>query len=108
MGALARNALPALAEATTHGDTDGRTAALLAIIAMGPNVAKEAVPQLIVTLQQSDADPVAIANAAKTLGAIGPPAAAAIPALRRLIGHDDAEVRASASEAILSINGRRE
>jgi HEAT repeat protein len=105
MGPLARDAAGALAEAALHGDTDGRKAALSALLAQGRDNARAAVPQLIRGLEQHDADPKALVALARTLGRLGRAAEPALPGLRRLIGHDDAEVRTSASEAILAING---
>jgi HEAT repeat protein len=103
MGPLAKDAAVALGQAATRGDADGRIAAIHALLALGTEHGKAAVPHLIEVLGQRDADAKAIATAAYALGRFGAAAQTAIPALRRLIGHDDAEVRIQASEAILAI-----
>ena len=104
MGPLARVALGALAQAVLQGDAEGRIAAIAALNALGPNLAQEATPQLVAVLDQRDADPKVLVAVAGALAQIGPPARAAVPSLRRLIGHDEYEVRTAASEAILEIN----
>jgi HEAT repeat protein len=105
MGPHARAAVGAMAQAVTQGDAEGRIAVMHALNALGPNVAQAAVPHLSEVLGQRDVEPKVLIAAAQTLAEIGGPARRAVPALRRLIGHDDAEVRSAASEAILAING---
>jgi HEAT repeat protein len=104
MGPLARGALGALGQAIQQGDPEGRIAAVKALTALESNIAQEATPQLIAVLGQPDADSKVLVAVADALAQIGPPARAAVPSLRRLVGHDDSEVRKAASEAILEIN----
>jgi HEAT repeat protein len=100
-GPLAKDAVPALAQAIVTGDAEPRVAAMVALAATGPENAKAAVPQLVDALTHPDAR--VRKAAAETLGKIGPPARAAIPALRRALGDEDNDVRVNASDAILSI-----
>ncbi|MCI0680703.1 MAG: HEAT repeat domain-containing protein [Gemmataceae bacterium] len=105
--ALGKHALPAgdaLARAATFGDADGRKAAMRALVAIGPQAAPNVAPKLIEVLAQADADPQVLSEACHTLAQYGAAAQSAVPALRRLLGHDDSEVRLSASEAILAVN----
>ncbi len=95
----AKDAIPALAMAIRSGDVEARQAAFYALRKIGPN--PSALTALIGCL--TDRDPRIVRAACETIDEMGPPAAAALPALRRLIGNDDADVRAAASRAILSI-----
>jgi HEAT repeat protein len=104
LGPLARAALPALIQAVTQGDTEGRIAALKAIQAQGRDQAKTALPQLIRVVGDRDVEAKCLIEVANLLGWLGAAAQPAVPALRRLLGHEDAEVRLAASEAILAIN----
>jgi HEAT repeat protein len=104
MGPLARAALGALGQAIQQGDAEGRIAAVKALTALGPSIAQDAVPQFIAVLGQRDAEPKVLVAVAGALAQIGPPARAAVPSLRRLVGHEESEVRTAASEAILDIN----
>jgi HEAT repeat protein len=101
MGPYGKPAVPAMAQAIRTGDVEARLAVLYALLKVGPEAAQQAVPSLILVL--GTADPRVVKSACEVIAEIGPPAAEAIPTLRRLLGHDDAEVRAAASEAILSI-----
>lgn len=101
LGALAVPAVPALASAVADGDAEGRIEAMGALETIGAEAGKSALPQLIQALEHSDLR--VRRAAAKTLGAFGAAAATAVPALRRTLGDDDAEVRTNASDAILSI-----
>jgi HEAT repeat protein len=105
LGPAAAPALTALAETITFGDGESRLAALRAIVVQGRANAKKAIPQMIATLQQPNLDAKVITAIAEALGTLGADAQLAVPHLRRLIGHEDAEVRATASEAILAITG---
>jgi HEAT repeat protein len=105
LGSAASPATPALAEAITFGDALSRIAALDALLAQGPANAAKALPQMIATLQQPDAETKVLVKVAQTLGKIGAAAQPAVPHLRRLIGHAEGEVRTAASEAILAITG---
>ena len=104
MGPHARAAVDGLGDATLKGDADGRLAAMRALVALGTDVAKSAVPKLSEVLGQADVDAKVTAGAAETLGKIGAAAQSAIPALGRLISHESPEVRQAASEAILAIS----
>jgi len=104
MGTHARPAAGALAHAVTVGDADGRLAAMQALSAIGKDSATAAVPKLIEVLGQPDVDSKVIVEACTTLGRYGAQAASAVPALRRLLGHDEGDVRAAASDAILAVN----
>jgi HEAT repeat protein len=105
IGPAAAPAIAALADTITFGDSESRREALKAIMAQGPANARKAVPQMIATLQQPDLDAKVITAIASALGRIGADAQPAVPHLRRLIGHESAGVRATASEAILAITG---
>jgi HEAT repeat protein len=105
MGPHGRGAAGALAKAATHGDGDGRIAAMHALTALGAEHAQVAVPQLIVVLKERDVEAKVLVAAADTLAQMGALAKDAIPALRRLLGHEESEVRTAASEAILTIGG---
>ncbi len=104
MGKYAEGTQAALAQAATAGDAEPRIAAMHALAALGPSAVQAALPQLIEVLSQRDADSKVLVAAAETLAELGPAARGAIPSLRRLIGHEDSDVRAAASEAILSIS----
>jgi len=107
LGPAASPAIPALAEAITFGDGASRIAALDALLAQGPDNAVKALPQMIATLQQPDLETKVLVKIAQALGQIGAGARPALPHLRQLIGHADAEVRSAASEAILAITNAK-
>lgn len=101
MGRLAAPAVPALAQAAMHGDSETRVAAIGVLGHLGPSSGAGAIPALIESLTTSNAR---VRRAAATvLGSYGPAAVAALPALRRAVGDEDQEVRMCASEAILNI-----
>jgi HEAT repeat protein len=75
-----------------------------ALSAIGKDSATAAVPKLIEVLGQPDVDSKVLVEACTTLGRYGVQAASAVPALRRLLGHDEGDVRAAASDAILAVN----
>jgi len=103
LGSVAQAAVPALAKSLTNksGDVEARLAAMYAMMRIGPAHLHPALPALIGLL--SDRDPRVVRTACQVLAEIGPPAEPAIGELRRLIGHEDAEVRLAAAKAILSI-----
>lgn len=103
LGSVAQAAVPALAQSLTNksGDIEPRLAAMYALMKIGPAHLQPALPALIGLL--SDRDPRVVRTACQVLAEIGPPAEPAIRELRRLIGHEDAEVRLAAAKAILSI-----
>jgi len=103
LGSIAQAAVPALAKSLTNksGDVEARLAAMYAMMRIGPAHLQPALPALIGLL--SDRDPRVVRTACQVLADIGPPAEPAIGELRRLIGHEDAEVRLAAAKAILSI-----
>ncbi|MCS7045479.1 MAG: HEAT repeat domain-containing protein, partial [Gemmataceae bacterium] len=104
MGPTAKAAAPALAQAVMIGDGECRKAAIRALLALGPEAAAQGVPNLIEVLGQRDVDAKVIGDVCDALARIGTPARAAIPSLRQLLNHEDTEVRAAASEALLAIN----
>jgi HEAT repeat protein len=101
LGPAAKDAVPALGQALKSGDVEARLAIMYALNRVGPANIITAVPSLIHCL--GDRDPRIVRAASEVLAEIGPAAAAALPALRRLLGHEAAEVRQGASDAILSI-----
>jgi HEAT repeat protein len=101
LGSNAKAAVPMLAESIRKGDVEARLAAMYALMKIGPEHNRQALPALILTL--SAPDPRVSKTACEAIGEMGPAAAEALPALRRLLGNDDGEVRAWASDAILSI-----
>lgn len=101
MNSYANAAAAALAQAVTVGDAEPRLAMMYALQALPIDTAKVAVPQLAEQLEH--ADPRVRRLAAETLGKLGAAAQSAIPALRKALSDDDAEVRTNASEAMLAI-----
>lgn len=101
LGPAAKAAVPFLAQSIRGGDIEARLMAANALLAIGPDNLVPAIPALIQVL--GDPDPRIVKSACLVIAEIGPPARAALPTLRRLIGHDDADVRAAASDAILSV-----
>jgi HEAT repeat protein len=114
LGEAAVPALPALIVATKDKDLNVRYYALSAIKRIGP-AAASAVPALIEELStHPNSEPGlegpvryykdARSVAAEALGAIGPPAKAALPRLKEVAGKDDdAEVRSAAGAAVALI-----
>lgn len=103
IGPHASAAAPALARAVGEGDVEARIMAMYVLNRLGPDAAAAALPQLIDGLNHPD--PRLRRAITDSLGRMGPGARPAIPALRRALGDEDAEVRINASDAILSING---
>ncbi|MCI0376214.1 MAG: HEAT repeat domain-containing protein [Gemmataceae bacterium] len=101
MGPAASAAVPEIASAVSVGDSEARIAAMFALQSIGAEHGKAAVPNLIDALNHADHR--VRKAAAETLGRFGPAAHLAVPALRRVLGDDEAGVRAAASDAILSI-----
>jgi HEAT repeat protein len=106
LGSVAQAAVPALAQSLTNksGDVEARLAAMYALMKIGPAHLQPALPALIGLL--SDRDPRVVRTACQVIAEIGPLAEPAKAELRRLIGHEDAEVRLAAAKAILSIRPR--
>ena len=100
-GSGARAAIPALATAVAKGDSDVRRAAMYALQAVGPEASRAATPYLMASLRNDD--PRVRRTAAETLGSFGPQARNAVPALRRALQDEDADVRQAASDALLNI-----
>lgn len=100
-GSKARAALPELRRCVTVGDADMRRAAISAIIAMGVDIAREAIPTFI----QAVDDPTNTVRraAADALSRFGAEARDAVPALTRMQDTDDSEDRRAATYAILKI-----
>jgi HEAT repeat protein len=101
IGPPAKDALPILLQAIQKGEVDVRVAAIDALPRIGLQPAAAVIPTLIDALKHCDAR--VRRAAAEMLGRFGSDARPAIPALRNLLGDDDAEVRIRASDAILSI-----
>lgn len=99
-GPTARAAVPALGQAVERGDPDARIAALKAIQAMGADAAP-AVPSVVIALSAPNQR--VRQTAARTLGRLGSAARPAESALRQSLHDTDAETRAAAAEALLSI-----
>jgi HEAT repeat protein len=111
-------AVPYAARAVLGSNSDVRLAVIYALHSFGPEVARDAAPALAEALNPDvSSDPRVRAAAAEVLGKLGPrifidPQTKqvdtalfnlVIAALRRSIGDDDANVRASASDALLSL-----
>jgi HEAT repeat protein len=129
IGPAARAAVPALLGALAHGGWSLRNKAAAALGQIGVTTAElpellrllrldisnavylafkgappEVVPELSVLVASSD--PVGARNAAFALGALGPRAAAAIPALIAALRHNAAAVRDAAVRALGEIGSR--
>lgn len=99
IGAQAKEAIPLLRQALDDRDEGVRQTAAEALVKLG--VPGRAVPVLIASLEDKH-----WCNrrwAAKILGDVGPPAKAAIPALRKALKDEHAEVREAATEALKKI-----
>ena len=94
--------LPILKEVLREGNVEWEPARVLA--EMGP-AAKSAVPDLIEALGKDESAQI---PAAEALGSIGPDARAALEALRKLLEHEEPEVRDAAREAIQRIERKPE
>ena len=101
MGAIARDAVPALIEALEDGDAAVRWDAAKALGKMGP-AAASAVPALAAALHEHD-DVIVRQYAVAALGKIGPPAKAAVPALIGALKEESSHIDEQASEALVSI-----
>lgn len=102
LGVHAADAVDSLTVAIAEGDAENRILAMKALVSIGGEPATRAIPKVIETLNDTD---VRIRRAgAETLGRFGADAKDALPALRNALRDEDAEVRLSASEAILSIS----
>jgi HEAT repeat protein len=100
-GTVARAALPDLIGGLNVGEPAAQEAIMKAIISVGGDDAKLALPQLKLTLRSPTAT--LRRAAAETIGLIGPAAVDAVPDLRALLNDDDSAVRAAASEALVNI-----
>jgi HEAT repeat protein len=100
-GSAARGAVPALTASVAKGDPDVRRAAMYALQAVGAEAGRAATPNLMAALRHDD--PRVRRTAAETLGSFGTEAKNAVPALRRALQDEDADVRQAASDALLSI-----
>ncbi|MCI0458128.1 MAG: HEAT repeat domain-containing protein [Gemmataceae bacterium] len=100
-GAEAKGAVPALIRATGVGDAEMRVKAITTLGTLGAEVASPAVPALIAALGHPDER--VRREAARSLGKFGAAARPARDALRRALDDPDAEARAAASDALLSI-----
>ena len=112
-GPVAQDAVDWLAFVVGNGDTDNRNwdaenriAAMKALVSIGGASALRVIPKVVAALE--DPDVRVRRAAAETLGSLGRPSDAehaqqAVAALRRALNDDDAEVRLSASEAVLTM-----
>jgi HEAT repeat protein len=111
-------AVPFAARAVNSSNTDVRLAAMYALLSFGPEVARPAAPALAEALNPDiSPDPKVRAAAAEVLGKLGPKIFLdpqtnqvdrevfnqVIAALRHAIGDEDNNVRAGASDALLSL-----
>jgi HEAT repeat protein len=106
MGPAAKDAVPALQRLTASSDELLKLAAVWALLQIGPmtdELVKTAVPLLTGALT-SPRELVRI-EAAMSLGQIGKPAAAALPALEKSRQDPSSSVRGAAAEAIGKIKG---
>ena len=102
LGPNATSARIALVQAIDHGDVESRVQAMRAAETVGGAAETEPfIRALTSALSHNDAR--MRRSAAEILGRQGPAARPAVPALRRLLGDEDDEVRARANEALLSI-----
>lgn len=106
MGAKAESAVPDLLNMLRDSDADIRRLTIAALKAIQPNLkpGAEIVGAYVLDLQDND-DAVRLL-AARALGRIGPPAAAAIPALQKLQNDPIPDVRAAAGDAITRIGAQ--
>ena len=103
-GASAHSAVPALLRAMTYGDSYGRSAAMLAL------VATKADPSILVPALVANLDSPLVGlreGAIRALGQLGPVASAALPRLKRSLNDPDATVRIEAARAILAIDAEK-
>ncbi len=101
-GPVAKPAVPALIRTVERGDSEVRRAAMLALVAIGPENARGAVPAIAQEL--TDDNPRVRQTAAQVLGRFGPLARSAEPALLQRAEQDsDVDVRKAASDALLDI-----
>src|SRR5262249_218776 len=113
-----KQAVPFAARAVNSSNTDVRLAAMYALLSFGPEISRTAAPALAEALNPDiSPDPRVRAAAAEVLGKLGPKIFhhpetnqvdtqvfnQVIAALRRAIGDEDANVRAGASDALLSL-----
>ncbi len=82
---------------------DEARAQAAAALSRFPDQAPELIPPLVKAL--GDQGPVVLVEAARTLGNFAGAARGAIPALERLLDHDNQLVRASAEQALQRIRG---
>ena len=101
MGGKARPAVEPLARLLDDGNEEVRRAVMTALQNIGPE-AVEAVPDVILILEgKGEArDPEWLAQAAKFLGQIGPPARNAVPALTACLKHSDKHLAQEACQAL--------
>lgn len=104
MGPHARSAVTHLLKGILFGDPEIRIGVMHTIASIGPEHAQAAIPNLIRSLSYDASQDARVRQtAAEILGKFGPLATAAVPALRQALGDDDADVRARAADALLSI-----
>jgi serine/threonine protein kinase len=99
LGPTAKDAVPQLRDALNDSDATVRSAAVDALVKIGPT----AIPVLLSGLQNADKQ--VRLQAAIGLGEIGEAASAAVPALRRALKDDDESVRLAAEKALRRIAG---
>ncbi len=100
MGPEARAAAPALARKLDHKQPWVRIASMNALKAIGP----EAVPWVVEVYEKGS--PAARQRAASVLGAMGPKARSALPALRKSLGRASPGERAQIEEVLAQIGER--
>ena len=95
--------IPAYEHQLLHGGLEERRRAAMALGRRGAD-AKHAVPTLIRALQ--DEEPLVIREVITALSMIGPAAKDAIPALEKLIDHQDKQIAERAKAALRQIRGK--
>lgn len=97
LGPAAREALPALIEASTAPEPKVRAGAALALAKVGREV-KETVPALVRALE--DAEPAVRFAAAQAVGGLGPTASEAVPGLVRTLRDTNPSIQQEAIRAL--------
>ena len=103
LGPTARDAIPAIERAIRNARANGKNRVYASFSLIDPlaNLGGEVVPLLLEFLKEEDAD--FQSRSAYALGKIGPAAREAVPALTKILGHEDPSVRRDAARALWCI-----